>query len=138
MSSTLRRTLVEATRQGARMLLGTFLIAAGVAHLLIREEFLAQVPSWMPWPTAVIAISGVIEVVLGAAVLVVRRYRQLVGYAVAAWFAVIVVGNVHQAVAGIDAFGLTTDTARWLRVGLQPVLVAWAWWAARRDPQNSQ
>lgn len=133
-----RRQVTEAVRHAARLLLGAFLIAAGVAHLLIADEFYAQVPSWMPLPAAVVAVSGVIEIVLGAATLLARKHRQFVGGVVAAWFIVIVVGNVYQATAGIDAFGLRSDTARWVRVGAQPLLVAWAWWATRRRSRPSQ
>lgn len=31
--------------------------------------------------------------------------------------------------AGTDAFGLTSDTARFVRLFFQPVLVAWALWS---------
>ena len=37
-------------------------------------------------------------------------------------------GNIAQFVEGTDAFGLDTDTKRFVRLFFQPVLVAWALW----------
>lgn len=73
--------------------------------------------------------SGVVEVVLGVALLVVRRQRRAVGFAVAGFFVVIFPGNVAQYVERVDAFGLDTDRARLVRLFFQPVLVVWALWS---------
>lgn len=118
-------------RAVARWLLAAFLVFAGLSHLLwARAEFRAQVPSWLPLDVDVVVIvSGLVEVALGVALLVVRRRRALVGWVVAAFFVVIFPGNVAQYVEGRDAFGLDTDRARLLRLFFQPVLVAWALWS---------
>lgn len=113
----------------ARWALGLFLVAAGTGHVLAPEAFLAQTPTWLPARGAIVLVSGVIEVVLGVALLVVRAHRRTLGWLVAAFFLAILPGNVHQAVAGTDAFGLDTPTARWLRLGFQPLLVLWALWS---------
>ncbi len=93
------------------------------------EAFLAQVPPWMPGPAAVVAISGVVELVLGTALIVVpTRHRAKLGWVVAAFFVVIFPGNISQFVTGTDAFGLDSDQARLIRLFFQPVLVVWALW----------
>lgn len=112
----------------ARMLLGAFLMVAGTGHFLAPDTFLAQVPPWMPAPLLVVYVSGVVELVLGAALLVGYR-RILVGWIAAAFFVAIFPGNISQAVTGTDAFGLDTATARWARLAFQPVLVVWALWS---------
>lgn len=53
----------------------------------------------------------------------------MVGWVVAAFFVVILPGNISQAVTATPAFGLETDAARWGRLAFQPVLVAWALWS---------
>lgn len=73
--------------------------------------------------------SGVVEIVLGVALLLVRRQRRAVGFAVAGFFVVIFPGNVAQYVERADAFGLDTDRARFVRLLFQPVLVLWALWS---------
>lgn len=113
----------------ARLALGAVLVGAGVSHFTDAESFLAQVPSWLPAPDAVVAISGVIEVVLGVALVAApRRFRPLLGWAVAAFFVVIFPGNISQFVSGTPGFGLNSDAARFIRLLFQPVLVVWALW----------
>ncbi len=117
-------------RTVARWLLGAALVGAGVAHLTTaRDEFQAQVPGWFPIDAdVVVVVSGVIEVVLGLALALARRRRVPVGWLVAAFFVVIFPGNVAQWREGTDAFGLDTDTERFVRLFFQPVLVTWALW----------
>jgi uncharacterized membrane protein len=128
----------SAAQRVARLLLGTALVTAGIGHLTwLRQEFQAQVPSWFPAdPDGVVLVSGVVEIVLGVALLVGVQQRR-VGWVTAAFFVVIFPGNVAQYLEGTDAFGLTSDGARLARLAFQPVLIAWAlWstgaWAARR------
>ena len=132
----------------ARIVLGLFLLFAGIAHLTFaREEFQAQVPTWLPLDADfVVLASGVVEIALGAAVLFVRRHRALVGWIVAAFFVAIFPGNVAQWLEGRDAFGLDSDRARFVRLFFQPVLIAWAlwctgaWraWRSRADADSSE
>ncbi len=114
-----------------RILLGAFLIFAGVNHLTVaRVEFLAQVPPWVPLDgDLVVVLSGIAEIVLGLGLILLARQRVLVGLAVAVFFVLIFPGNISQYVNRIDAFGLNTDQARFIRLFFQPVLVLWALWA---------
>jgi uncharacterized membrane protein len=128
----MRRTAYGlAMRTAARILLGLLLLIAGAAHLTFaREEFQAQVPTWLPLDADLVVLaSGVIELALGAALIVARRHRALVGWMTAAFFVAILPGNVAQWVEGRDAFGLDTDEARLARLFFQPVLVVWALWS---------
>ncbi|MCL3859753.1 hypothetical protein [Actinotalea sp. K2] len=126
------RRATAVSRTIGRVSLGLVLAMAGVSHLTsAREEFQAQVPLWVPFdPDLVVLGSGVVEIALGAALLVVgRRHRPLVGWAVAAFFVAIFPGNISQLVTGTDAFGLDSDTARAVRLLFQPLLVVWALWS---------
>ena len=51
------------------------------------------------------------------------------GWTTAAFFVAIFPGNISQYVTGTDAFGLTSDNARLVRLFFQPLLVAWALWS---------
>ena len=124
-----------------RWLLVALLATAGVGHFASAEAFRAQVPTWMPWPEFVIAASGVVELVLAAALAFAPvRHRPVVGWVVAVFFVAVFPGNVSQYVTGTAAFGLETDAARLVRLLFQPVLVvaalwstgAWAVWRSRR------
>ena len=120
----------------ARIALGIALGYAGVTHLTSsRLEFQAQVPNWVPFSSDfVVLASGVVEIVLGLALVFLVKYQVQVGWVVAAFFVAIFPGNISQYVNGIDAFGLDTDRARLLRLFFQPLLVAWALWATGAWP----
>ncbi|MDX2012993.1 MAG: hypothetical protein SFW67_22555 [Myxococcaceae bacterium] len=114
-----------------RWWLGLNLLFAGTAHLTFaRAEFLAQVPTWVPLDgDLVVVLSGLVELALGAALVALSQQRAVVGWVVAAFFVAIFPGNVSQYVNRIDAFTLNSDTARFVRLFFQPVLVAWALWS---------
>lgn len=125
-------------RSLAQAVLGAFLVAAGVGHLTVqREEFQAQVPPWLPLdPDFVVVTSGVVEITLGAALLVLWRQppRAVLGVVVAAFFVAIFPGNIAQFTGQVDAFGLDSDVKRGVRLLFQPVLVLWALWATSSVP----
>lgn len=114
----------------ARILLGSFLMFAGLSHLFwAREAFRAQVPSWVPLDADfVVLASGVVEIALGLALVVLVRRRVALGWIVAAFFVAVFPGNISQFLTHSDAFGLDTDAARGIRLLFQPILVAWALW----------
>lgn len=115
----------------ARWLLGFALLFTGTAHLTFaRDDFVAQVPAWLPLPTDfVVVASGIVELALGLALILLGRQRVLVGWVTAAFFVAIFPGNIAQFVSGTDAFGLDSDLARGIRLLFQPLLVLWALWS---------
>ena len=120
-------------RDVGRIVLGVGLAIAGLTHLTTaREEFQAQVPGWVPLDEdLVVVLSGVVEIALGLALLLLVRRRVLVGWVVAAFFVAIFPGNVSQYVDGVDAFGLDSDRERLVRLFFQPVVVGWALWSTQ-------
>ena len=119
-----------------QLLLGAFLASAGLTHLgSNRIAFQAQVPTWLPLdPDFVVVASGFVEITLGALLittaLILKRYRGLVGLMAAAFFVLIFAGNINQYVNHLNAFGLDTDTKRFIRLLFQPLLVVWALWTS--------
>ncbi|WP_265523048.1 DoxX family protein [Oerskovia flava] len=118
-------------RTAGRWALGALLLTAGTSHLTFgREEFLAQVPDWVPLDgDTVVLASGFVEIGLGGALLVLPRRRVAVGWLAAAFFVAIFPGNISQYVTQTDGFGLDTDRARAIRLLFQPLLVLWALWS---------
>ena len=122
-------------RFAGRIALVVALAVAGVGHFVRADEFLAQVPLWMPAAEAVVAVSGVIEIALAVALLTApERWRGWVGWITAIFFIAIFPGNLWQFIDGRDAFGLDSDAARFVRLLFQPVLVVWALWATAALP----
>ncbi len=112
-----------------RIVLAAILFAAGVGHFRNTAEFTAQVPPWMPGAEAVVYLSGVVEIALAVALIVLPRQRALVGWLTAGFFIIIFPGNISQFVTQTDAFGLDSDAARFIRLLFQPVLVVLALWS---------
>ena len=115
-------------RTAARVALGSIMTAAGVTHLTFaRDEFQAQVPDWFPVDAdAVVLASGVAEIALGASFVALPRRKRTIGALLAGFFVVIFPGNIAQYLEHTDAFGLDTDTKRFVRLFFQPVLIDWA------------
>ncbi len=68
-------------RSIARLVLGAFLIFAGVSHLsFARTAFHAQVPPWLPWNADFVVIaSGVVEIAPGASLMLLTRSPDMLG-----------------------------------------------------------
>ena len=114
----------------ARHVLGTFLIFAGVGHLsFARTALYAQVPPCLPLNADFVVIaSGVVEIALGASLVLLTRWRVAVGWVVAIFFVLVFPGNISQFVTHANALGLDSDLARGIRLLFQPLLVIWALW----------
>lgn len=126
-----REGLLRSLRAVSQVVLGVVLVSAGVSHLTVsRVEFQAQVPTWLPLdPDFVVISSGIVEILLGLALITLWSLRKRVGLVTALFFVAIFPGNINQLVNGIDAFGLNSDSARATRLLFQPVLVLWALWS---------
>lgn len=123
------------TRVVARWALAALLVAAGASHLTWgRRGYRVVVPDWAPRllrtdEDTIVVGSGVVELMLGGALVALPRERRRIGWAVAAFFVAVFPGNVHQWRTGRSAPLLRTDRARFVRLLLQPALVAWALWS---------
>lgn len=114
-----------------RIILGLLMIFAGISHLGIqRQEFQAQVPDWLPVSKdLVVILSGIVEILLGVAMIFWRKQRINVGIALAIFYVLVFPGNIAQYTEHRNAFGLDTDTKRLVRLFFQPVLILWALWS---------
>ncbi|MHC2999495.1 membrane protein [Microbacterium sp. HJ5] len=126
-------------RTTARLLLAGLLVVAGASHLTWgRRGYRIVVPDWATRllrtdKDAIVVASGVVELMLGGALVCLPRERRRVGWLVAAFFVAVFPGNVHQWRTGREAPLMRTDRARFVRLLLQPLLVAWALWSTATD-----
>ena len=117
-----------------RLLLGAFMTYAGISHLTFnRQEFVAQVPTWLQFSPGftdfVVLASGVVEIAFGLGIIfLVAKKRAIAGALLALFYVAIFPGNINQYVNHINAFGLNTDNLRLIRLFFQPVLIFLALW----------
>ncbi len=112
-----------------RWVLALFYLVAGVAHLRSPGGFLAITPGWVPYPEAVVALTGIAEI-LGAIGLMVPRLRYAAAIGLAAYAVCVYPANINHAVNDIAIGG--TSLSWWYhgpRLLLQPLFVWLALWA---------
>ena len=103
-------------------------MAAGAAHFLKPAYYLQIMPPWIPQPLAMIYISGLFEILLGALILPVKT-RKLAGWGLIALLIAVFPANIHMAmnpglVSGVPAW------AGWARLPFQAIFIYWVWKAA--------
>lgn len=122
-------------RKLGRLAMGAAMVFAGIGHLTFaRRAFRAQVPKFAPRLTSlsvdeIVVWSGVVEITMGAGLLLLPRQRKLLGWTLAFLYVAIFPGNIAQWKHNRSAFGLDTDAKRFLRLFFQPLLIAGALWS---------
>jgi uncharacterized membrane protein len=114
------------TRAVIRAPLALFYVAFGVLHLTLSASFVAITPDWVPHPAAVVAFTGVCEI-LGGIGLMIPITRRAAGFMLALYAVCVFPANIHHALDHVTVPGLPSSW--WYhapRLAFQPVLV----WAA--------
>lgn len=123
------RSWLPGQRDRAAWAAGLFFLGAGVLHFATPERYLSMMPPALPAPLLLVWISGVAEILCGAAFLP-RRTRRLAAWATIALLFAILPANVHVALAGETIEGLPASSVYYLlRVPFQLFYVVWVAWA---------
>lgn len=113
-------------QRGLRWFLAIAYGLAGIIHIARPDWFMAIMPAVMPWPRAVILVTGACEIA-GAAALLGHSLRRAAGVALALYAVCVYPANIKHA---IDDLALAEPVLGWAyhgpRLAFQPVLV----WAA--------
>jgi uncharacterized membrane protein len=114
--------------------LAAFFIVAGMNHFRAPSVYVAMIPPWLPWPSALNAVAGACEILGGIAVLF-PSLRSAAGWGLIALLVAVFPANLHVALMGhMPGFGFS-PLILWLRLPFQAVLIAWvAWVTLRAEP----
>ena len=122
-------------REILKWLFGILFALAGANHFIHTEFYVSIMPPYLPWHTALVYVSGAFEVVLGV-MLLIRRVERLAAWGLLALIVAVTPANVHMAIHP-EHFPAYSPVALWVRLPLQLVLIAWAFWFTRpRRPEN--
>ena len=106
-------------------------LASGFLHFLRPEPYLRIMPPALPWPGALVTISGAAEI-LGGAGLFLRKFRRAAAYGLALLLVAVFPANIYMAVAHVAFPGIMGESwVQWVRVPLQIPLIAWALYYAK-------
>jgi uncharacterized membrane protein len=123
-------------RNFGRIALAVFFIAAGCLHFVFPASYLRIMPSVLPWPRALIGISGAAEVVGGLGLLT-SRWRRSAGWGLVLLLVAVFPANIYMAAAHIRFPGLLGQSwFQWIRLPFQFVLIAAVLRSSR--PQESR
>ncbi|MFK8003286.1 MAG: MauE/DoxX family redox-associated membrane protein [Polyangiales bacterium] len=119
----------ERIRTALRVLFGLLFIGAGINHFINPEFYVAIMPGYLPAHAALVAISGVVEIIVGLALLL-PKLRPHSGWAAVATLLAVFPANIHMALHP-EEFPDIPSLGLWIRLPIQFVLIAWAIWATR-------
>lgn len=128
----------RSARDVARLGMAAAIVVAGVSHWLAPTPFVQHLPPWVPWAAELIFLSGLVEVALGAGLMLRPPARRIAGLGLAAYLVAVFPANVYVAVAGVDVDGQPGGWYPWLRLPLQVLFVGWAVWSTQPTPAKSR
>ena len=114
-----------------RAVFAVFFVGAGVNHFLKTDFYLRMMPPYVPMPLTMVQISGVAEIVLGV-LLLVPHTTAMAAWGLIALLVAVFPANLQMALHP-ETFPEFQPTALWLRLPLQVVMIAWAFWYTRRN-----
>jgi uncharacterized membrane protein len=129
-------TLAPWLEAALRWSLALFMVVAGVMHFVAPTFYAQIVPPPLP-ATLIVALSGFAEIALGVG-LAFEPTRRAAAWGTVALLVAVFPANVYMAVSGVQLTELPswmsqpTTAARYARLPVQLVFLAWAWVVTRR------
>ena len=122
----------------SRLALAAFFAIAGANHFLSPEPYLALMPPSLPWPAALVYLSGAAEIAGGIGVLPTRT-RRLAGVGLIALLIAVFPANIYAVRHGFHIGGHRVPSwMLWARLPFQPLLIAWVYFACWKRPKVSR
>jgi uncharacterized membrane protein len=125
---------MSAFKIGMKYLFAAIFIFAGFNHFRDPGFYLRIMPPYLPWPSALHLIAGFFEIVLGV-MLLIPRFQRLAAWGLIALLLAVSPTHIHMVVNN-HLYPDISLTLLWLRLPLQLVLIAWAWWFTKTDEKK--
>lgn len=104
------------------------MVTVGVLHFIRAPFFVAIVPAYLPYPAALVAISGVAEIAGGLG-LMLPRTRRLAAWGLVLLYIAVFPANINMAINHIEPGGTHISSfALWARLPFQGLFIAIAYW----------
>lgn len=106
----------------------TFTFTGATHFTSMKHDYASMIPSGVPRRMELVSLSGAAEL-LGAAGLLVPRWRRAAGVGLALLLFAVFPANVHASLDGVPFRG-SPPTTLWLRAPIQVVFLLALWFAA--------
>ena len=113
-----------------KWILALIFVAAGINHFLNPAFYLKIMPPILPFHLFLVYLSGVFEMIFGG-LLLVPRFSRSAAWALIALLIAVFPANIYMAM-NAQIFSQYSETALFLRLPLQFVLIGWAFWYTKR------
>lgn len=110
----------------ARYGMTAMFLFTGVVHLISPETFVKAVPPYLPFPYAIAILSGIAELILAVGI-AIDKTRWFAAWGAILLFIAVFPANVYMYQHGAELFPEIPEWALLIRLPLQLVLIAWAY-----------
>lgn len=113
----------------ARWVFAGLFVVSGVGHFVAADTFVRMIPPYLPFPRALVLVSGGFEIVLGV-LLLVPATSNLAAWGLIALLVAVFPANVH--IYRHQELFPIPPLIHLLRLPMQAVLILWAYAYTRR------
>ena len=123
-------------RRVALLLLAAFWIFGGVNHFANPSFYTAIMPSYLPAHLELVWLTGILEIAAGIGALLPQT-RVVAGWGIIALLIAFMPVHIHM-IANSEIFVAQGIPywALWVRLPIQALFIAWAWWATRPERRS--
>ncbi|RYE59052.1 MAG: hypothetical protein EOP48_02110 [Sphingobacteriales bacterium] len=113
-----------------RIALSVMLLFTAIAHFAFTKGMEMMLPSFVPYKTLVVYITGVIEIA-AAVGLLIPTFRVVTGWLLIVFFLMILPANIYAAIKNVDYQAAAYDgnglNYLWFRIPLQILFISWTY-----------
>ncbi len=104
-------------------------LIAGTNHFANPQGYLKLIPPYLPFPQILNLLAGFFEVLFGL-MLIFKPSRKLAVFGIILMLIAFIPAHIYMIQTAPFMLGklLVTKTGAWIRLPLQAVLIAWAYW----------
>ena len=121
-------------RRGMQLVLAIFFLIAGILHFVLDDAFARIVPPLLPFPVAIVWLTGLME--LGFAAALIAKWKlPMTGLLLSVYLLAVLPANIYMALEGIPLGDtVMSPGALWVRVALQFPLIGLVLWSTGAPP----
>lgn len=122
-----------------RTAIAFLMIAIGITHFLSPDPFVRIVPAALPWPLALVYVSGICEIAGGVG-LFPRATRKYASWWLIALYLAVFPANINMAIHDIQLSegGEMPNWAMWARLPVQALLIALVYWLGKPSSESEE